>query len=213
MRALAKEGALRDKTVLLVGKKYDNLKAIAESYGFRKAITIEELHARFPDMYPDSPPAIELDPTSAVNEKDLKVSAVLSMIDPLHWGREAQIMCDVLRSDGSPGTDAPTQTVALHNSCSDFEYAARWPMPRFGAGAFRHALDALWLGLGRPSLDQTLYGKPNSVQYDFVETLLQDLDPDGAAPVERFYMVGDNPLTDLRGANAAGAHWTSILVR
>ena len=44
--------------------------------------------------------------------------------------------------------------VALHNSCSDFEYAARWPTPRFGAGAFRHALEALWLKLSGREVSQ-----------------------------------------------------------
>jgi ribonucleotide monophosphatase NagD (HAD superfamily) len=33
------------------------------------------------------------------------------------------------------------------------------------------------------------------------------------SPLERFYMVGDNPATDIRGATAAGRQWTSILTR
>lgn len=37
----------------------------------------------------------------------------------------------------------------------------------------------------------------------------QDL-PDS---LERIYMIGDNPLTDIQGANAAGAHWISVLTK
>ena len=42
-------------------------------------------------------------------------------------------------------------------------------------------------------------------QFDYAATLL------GGLPSERCYMVGDNPLTDIAGANAAG--WTSVLVK
>ena len=55
--------ALRDRPVLLVGKHYPKIKEIAASYGFRKAVTLEELHAAFPHMYPDiapPPEALEL---------------------------------------------------------------------------------------------------------------------------------------------------------
>ena len=31
--------------------------------------------------------------------------------------------------------------------------------------------------------------------------------------IERFYMVGDNPATDICGANEAGGHWRSVLCR
>mmetsp|Transcript_102926 Transcript_102926/g.295104 ORF Transcript_102926/g.295104 Transcript_102926/m.295104 type:complete len:323 (-) Transcript_102926:642-1610(-) len=166
MKALAKPGpeSLKDETVLLVGKKYGQLKDIAETYGFTRAITVEELHARYPDMYNDMPPAVELDPSSVAAESDLKIKAILTMIDPIEWGRETQIVCDVLRSDGTVGTDVDTQVVAMHNSCSDFEYAARWPTPRFGAGAFRHSLEALWSALSGREMVQTLYGKPHPVR-------------------------------------------------
>ena len=35
---------------------------------------------------------------------------------------------------------------------------------------------------------------------------------DGARGFERLYMVGDNPLTDIRGALDAGPRWSSLLV-
>ncbi|KAF0713669.1 hypothetical protein DYB28_011404 [Aphanomyces astaci] len=35
----------------------------------------------------------------------------------------------------------------------------------------------------------------------------------GMAKVERFYGIGDNPYSDIQGANNAGDHWTSVLVR
>ena len=221
MRALAAE--LGEEPVLLVGKHYHKLKEVAESYGFKHAITVEELHARWPHLYPDMPPKpVPTFGTDILEKRGFK--AVLAMTDALEWGRELQIVCDVLSAnkgdvgaaERSPSRESSpiTQHVALHNACADFTYAARWPAPRFGAGAMRVALDHLWLEMAGVPLEQTLYGKPYEDQYRFVETLLAHLATSGAAsPIERFYMVGDNPVTDIRGARAAGAHWRSILTR
>lgn len=126
MRRLAAAGALRDEPVLLVGKHYGQLKAVAAAYGFTKAVTVEELHARWPHLYPDMPPptpeALRLSssgggsphrrtskPTSMIvgdhlpppefhGEKGFK--AVLCLTDALAWGRELQLVCDVLSSPG-----------------------------------------------------------------------------------------------------------------
>jgi ribonucleotide monophosphatase NagD (HAD superfamily) len=32
-------------------------------------------------------------------------------------------------------------------------------------------------------------------------------------PLKKIYMIGDNPDSDIKGANKAGAHWSSILVQ
>lgn len=56
-------------------------------------------------------------------------------------------------------------------------------------------------------LDQTLFGKPERTSFNYAEKLI-DQQHDA---VERIYMVGDNPQTDIRGANAAGGRWKSLL--
>ena len=175
--------------------------------------------------------------------------AVLAMTDPLEWGRELQIVCDVLSSPGGDvaaavaapsGGDAAAlvvQQVPLFTACADFTYAARWPTPRFGAGAFRVALEELWRRhcSGGEALKQTVLGKPFPAQYAFVEAMLNDHhlrlagttgtgtgkapaevvgDSHTASSIERFYMVGDNPETDIRGARGAGSgRWRSCLTR
>ena len=77
------------------------------------------------------------------------------------------------------------------------------------------------------------YGKPNVPQFEFAATLLDGAGgeegggwgggggEEGAGSMREaggvgggggtLYMVGDNPLTDIKGANAAG--WVSVLVR
>jgi hypothetical protein len=58
-------------------------------------------------------------------------------MDPLNWERDMQVLCDVLRSDGSlyhvHDVSSP-QTVALYMSCPDLLYSTDAPTPRFGSG-------------------------------------------------------------------------------
>jgi len=196
--------------VLLVGKKYDELKRIAESYGFENVVTCEEYHEQHPLLYPDIVPKA----VNRVEKWHAPVGAILAMIDPLLWGRGLQICCDILRSSGVPGQLVSKQIVPLYNSCADFEYATQFPVPRFGAGAFTQALMFLFQALTGRDLQHVQFGKPHSAQYDFAEVQIQRLAQEWGGPrVERFYMVGDNPVTDIQGANRAGNHWFSILTR
>ena len=52
-------------------------------------------------------------------------------------------------------------------------------------------------------------GKPHSVQFDLAKQRLTQL---AGRDLERIYMIGDNPLADIRGANSAGDPWRSVLV-
>lgn len=81
-------------------------------------------------------------------------------------------------------------------------------------------------------LQVTRYGKPQPISYRYAERLLVHdarsigaLAPDPAPheshthqpyPLKRIYAIGDNPASDIEGANAAHGHccdWVSILVR
>lgn len=200
----------RKDLVLLVGKRYDQLKEIAHSYGFENVVTVEEYHEQHPLLYPDIVPKV----VPRVEAWHKPVGAILAMIDPLMWGRELQICCDILRSNGIPGELVEKQVVPLYNSCADFEYAAQFPVPRFGAGAFTRALMHLYQTVAGRPLEHVMFGKPHPAQYEFVEGELQRLAKEWGGPrVERFYMIGDNPATDIQGANRAGEHWYSVLTR
>ena len=57
------------------------------------------------------------------------------------------------------------------------------------------------------------------MQYEAATSVLKNLvsdDQNGMfadRTLTRFYGIGDNPKSDIRGANKCGNHWTSILVR
>jgi len=60
-------------------------------------------------------------------------------------------------------------------------------------------------------LEIEMIGKPYSFIFDFVESQLRKQASENDIEISQFYMIGDNPQTDIAGANNKG--WTSILVK
>lgn len=137
--------------MLLVGKRYEGLAAVARNYGFTNVTTAEDLHARFPLLYPD----IQSEQSSSSSsgeiyslEREDPIEAIMIMMDPIYWGRELQLIMDVLMAKGGKvGTyddDSQQQQraqIPVYTACSDFQYVGEFHLPRYGAGAFRVVLE------------------------------------------------------------------------
>jgi HAD superfamily hydrolase (TIGR01456 family) len=184
-------------------------------YGYTNVMTVDEYHEQFPASFPDTLPA------SVHGQKidyfhDEPIGAVMAIMDPLSWFRDLQICCDVLRSNGKTGNTEgdKKQIVPLYMSCPDFEYVTEFPIPRFGSGTFGILLQHLYEKLTSNRLQLTWFGKPEPVTYDYAESQLKELaQQQGHESVHRIYAIGDNPESDIQGANNAGGQWTSIMVR
>lgn len=161
--------------------------------------------------------------------------------DPYDWGVEMQILSDVLaplnsRSSGddSRGSDAndsrpiPQQRIPLFASNNDLIYSTEFPLPRYTQGAFTRAFAHLFNTMYGTQLQVEYFGKPFPVQYEYAAMVLQSEAQrigasvvgnsgatDGAIADEEvvYFGVGDNPKSDIRGANNAGPQWRSVLVR
>lgn len=132
----------------------------------------------------------------------------------------------------------------LYFSNHDLFWSARYHLPRFGQGAFQAALAGIWNQItgGKAEMRRTTIGKPYPRTYEFAETVLAQWraallkksggraattttngeeeageEEEDTEPLARVYMVGDNPESDIRGANEYhsphGTEWKSILVR
>ncbi|OJJ56795.1 hypothetical protein ASPSYDRAFT_205586 [Aspergillus sydowii CBS 593.65] len=174
--------------------------------------------------------------------KGLKVDAILVFNDPRDWALDAHVIVDLLlSSQGVLGTlsekngrsDLPNRGYQqdgqppLYFSNPDLWWAAAYSLPRLGQGGFREALEGTWSAItGGPSkgveLQKTVIGKPSQGTYEFAENQLlrnraRAFGLETAKPLRNVYMVGDNPESDIRGANSyRSAHdskWHSILVR
>lgn len=169
------------------------------------------------------------------SSEEVPFVAVLVMCDPYEWYEAHQAAVDVLCSP-TPLTveyDAHAPPMPVHFSNPDVLWKSEHPFPRFGQGAFKLALRALYierlrfLRVPSETIDERIsafrqWGKPTESTYRFLEARLRELVPiDGEVTKERFYMVGDNPTSDIEGARRSNIHhkkegktsWQGVLVR
>ncbi|KAK0940881.1 hypothetical protein LTR29_007599 [Friedmanniomyces endolithicus] len=169
----------------------------------------------------------------------LKIDAIFVYNDPRDWGLDSTIILDLLLSSRgrlgtlSPQNGSPTlpnrgyqqdAQPPLYYSNPDLWWAASHPLPRLGQGGFRVAFAGLWDAVtGGAKLEYTMFGKPHQLTYEFAERRLRAhrkmlFGQRGLNdPLRRVYMVGDNPESDIRGANEYksphGSLWRSLLVK
>ncbi|KAI1755963.1 HAD-like domain-containing protein [Xylaria castorea] len=175
-----------------------------------------------------------------------KIDAIFVFNDPRDWALDTQIIIDLLLSQkGVLGTYSPKNGRAeyenhgwqvdgqpdLYFSNHDLFWSASYHLPRFGQGAFQAALAGMWSQItgGKAEMRRTTIGKPYARTYGYAERVLANwragllkksdaVDAEAEVqPLNRVYMVGDNPESDIRGANEyaspQGTEWASILVR
>jgi HAD superfamily hydrolase (TIGR01456 family) len=172
----------------------------------------------------------------------LKIDAIFVFNDPRDWALDAHIIIDLLlSSQGVLGTISDKNGRAnlpnrgyqqdgqppLYFSNPDLWWAAAYSLPRLGQGGFREALEGMWSAITGGSnkgveLQKTVIGKPSQGTYEFAEKqLLRNRSRafafETTRPLRNVYMVGDNPESDICGANsyrsAHNSEWHSILVR
>jgi HAD superfamily hydrolase (TIGR01456 family) len=170
----------------------------------------------------------------------LKFDAIFVFNDPRDWSLDATIMADLLFSHhGYLGSHSAARTAhaasvelpQLYWSNPDVLWAAKHHQPRIGQGGFRAAFWGLLRAMndasgGTPNRHwpETLYGKPNQVTMKYCEGKLMGLHRQAhehaslSPTLERVYMVGDNPRSDIQGANLRTAEsdkvkWAGLLVK
>ncbi|XP_058083135.1 uncharacterized protein YKR070W isoform X2 [Magnolia sinica] len=208
--------------------------AVMSEYGFKKVLSIDEYASYFNDIDPlaqhktwGSKQAFDtkaMHPRFNVFSEEVQAAFVVS--DPVDWGRDIQVLCDILRSGGLPGRKNGGHQPSLFFAADDLEYQASFPSERLGMGAFRIALESIFNRIHHDTLKYTSFGKPNPSVFKNAEGILKELwsicyadhhivkDRDTINhPFKTIYMIGDNPSVDIKGARKAGHPWFSILTR
>ncbi|QLQ82017.1 hypothetical protein HG537_0G02710 [Torulaspora globosa] len=224
--------------ILAVGTP--SVRKVAESYGFKDVVHQTDILRYRRDIAPFSGLSTEqlLEYSKVIPDIDSKrFDAVLVFNDPHDWGADIQIISDVINSsNGMLNTMRNEQSskpsIPIYFSNQDLLWANSYELNRFGQGAFRHLVRKLYSEIngGLPLEDNTL-GKPTKLTYDFAhhvlidwrnklltgDTACQELklpllgQPPKNSPFQDVYMVGDNPESDIIGAQQYG--WKSCLVR
>lgn len=162
--------------------------------------------------------------------------------DSRDWALDTQLVLDLLLSVGGHlGTLSPKNADVnlpnsgyqqdgqpkLYFSNPDLFWASSYHLPRLGQGGFQAALEGVFNAVtGGPrdglGLRKHVIGKPTQSTFAFAESRLREHRAflhgnDEAGKLDNVYMVGDNPESDIRGANEYGSpwgsQWHSILVR
>ncbi|CAN6320415.1 unnamed protein product [Urochloa humidicola] len=221
----------KDDPIVAVGKGEPAL--VMSEYGFRKVLSIDEYASHFKDIDPlapfktwkvgqtDSNMSTKVHPSYDVYSE--RVKGVFVVSDPVDWGRDLQVLCDILSTGGLSGSGKGEQP-PLYFAADDLEYQAAFPSERLGMGAFRIALESIFNQINDHPLKYTSYGKPNPFVFKNAASILQKLVmsmyPNSQTLKEvidcqfsTIYMVGDNPKVDINGASKAGQPWSSVLTR
>ncbi|XVF05621.1 hypothetical protein REPUB_Repub05bG0188500 [Reevesia pubescens] len=195
--------------------------AVMSEYGFKNVIPIDEYALCFDNIDPLAPykkwrameAAVNSTRKSSINSERVQAAFVVS--DSVDWSRDIQVLCDILRTGGLPGSEEGPQ-LPLYFAHDDLKYQGAFPSERFGMGAFRIALESIFNSIHTEALKYTSLGKPNPVAFKNAEVVLNQLASslhhdlnvmDGANSAR------DNPLVDIKGARQAGNPWFPILTR
>ena len=227
----------KDRYILAVGGDGNDCREVAHAYGFEKVITPADIMVAYPNVYPFSDitryHSLARPLPDHSDENPLQIAAILVWSSPRDWGLDTQVIIDlVLSENGHLGTRAPTHGpflpengLELHFSNADYTYASDYHLPRFAQGAFASALHGIISHQHGAQLVSTTIGKPTETTYLYAEKILHEYhhqihaesgSQEPLPGIKTVYMVGDNPLSDIAGANMYqsryGSQWKSILV-
>lgn len=199
--------------MLIVG--FDSVSAaeIATFYGFEDFTTLDDYISSHLYLVPFTRHFTQ----ASLPKHDRPISAIFMVHEPVYWAEGLQVLCDVLLSaDGVIKPEGYTmgkeQTIPFFVANPDFVYPASFAVPRFTSGAFSSCLADLYKGHTGKNLNVTYYGKPIASIYTYAKEVLEK---QANQELQRIYCIGDNPLSDIKGANEAPGpegFWFSMLV-
>jgi HAD superfamily hydrolase (TIGR01456 family) len=225
---------LKNEPVLIVGSP--RIAKAAEHYGFTKAMHLSEYTCRHPLMNPFGTSGCEKDDCVIRTDEekwDEDFKAILVFTDPENFFEGIQVLTDVLLSS-RPGEVEfeKKRRIPIVFSNPDLLWKTQYPYARFGQGAFRLSLEACYrarleaLGCSENEISERLgdfvqYGKPEPSQFLHTRRLLMGQAVKKGCDISHFYMVGDNPASDIQGAvnmnhlsneESDSRRWSGLLV-
>ncbi|KAI9157994.1 CDP-alcohol phosphatidyltransferase class-I family protein [Paramyrothecium foliicola] len=233
---------LQDKNILVTGSDAAKIREIAEEYGFRRVIIPADILMGNPTIWPFEPLMDSVYAATARNlpEKNPKIEGIFVYNDPRDWALDIQLISDLLMSEsgilGTYSSKNGRKDLANNGWQSDNQppiffsnpdlfWSTAYHQPRFGQGAFQGALYGVWKEVTGQDLKCNIIGKPHKYTYQYAERVLQGhrwaiLNQEAGTDtsrLQRVYMIGDNPESDIRGANeyrsTQGTSWKSVLVK
>ncbi|XP_022095993.1 haloacid dehalogenase-like hydrolase domain-containing 5 [Acanthaster planci] len=202
-----------DRHVLVSGQ--GPIKEIAKGLGFTKVTTVDEVRDMFPHLdmvdHQRRVPA----PDANVEIFLPRIEAVVLFGEPVRWETSLQLILDMLITNGQLShtpDNIPYPNIPVLGCNVDLMWMSEAHLPRLGHGSFMVCLESLYKKItGRDLLYTVLTGKPSQVTYHCAENVLsQQARAMGCAePLRTLYAIGDNPMTDIYGANLYNQYLTA----
>uniref|UniRef100_A0A8C6SN96 Haloacid dehalogenase-like hydrolase domain-containing 5 n=1 Tax=Neogobius melanostomus TaxID=47308 RepID=A0A8C6SN96_9GOBI len=172
--------SLHQKVIMVTGQ--GPITEIARRLGFERVVTIDDVRKHCPLL-----DAVDHNPRPA---------------QPTHWESHLQLLIDVILTNGSPGSAhlpmCPNPQLPIIICNPDL----LWKSPAFGHGVFVLCLEAVFKKLTGAELHiEALLGKPSVLTYRYAEHLLTSQMTSSDGGLRTIYAIGDNPQTDVYGAN------------
>ncbi|CAF0747107.1 unnamed protein product [Brachionus calyciflorus] len=207
-----------DKHVLVCCQEDSH--GLVPELGFSNYLTVEELVEIFPDLdYVDHNRRKYLlstplsDEQKKAQEEFRPIEAILLLGEPIHWECSLQILIDILMTSGDPRAKfkfVPSPHLPIIAANKDLTFKGAAALPRFGHGAFLECLESLYKKITKNELEyEELMGKPYLVTYEYAAEQIQRLSKNGAK-INKFFMIGDNPEVDVKGASIFKEHLHSL---
>lgn len=205
---------LHDKHVLVSGQ--GPVSEIAEMCGFSRVCHVDDIDCHFPELDVNDKKKRERLP--CIPKKPFApIEGILMMGEPVNWEKTLQIIIDViLAEEGVPNNmyTKPQQQMPVVAVNTDYLWMSEAVNPRLGHGGFLLCLEALYEKLTGKRLEyNTILGKPCLFTYRYTQGVLLNLARqkfgDGAK-VHTIYAIGDNPNTDIYGANVYNNYLKAI---
>lgn len=207
-------------TVLVCGGEGYNVRAAAESYGFKNVIHPKDVLAWDPTISPWRcfPPEQR---AGAIPRdfKNIKFDAILVFADSYDYATDMQLIVDLLMSENgrllTRAKDPISSRIPIYFSQGDLVFPTNHKGPtRLTLGAFRVGVEAMYKAVTGVEMERVVYGKPERATYTFADEVLkswmEQIHGEYKLP-QNIYMVGDNPASDIIGGNMYG--WNTCLVR
>ncbi|KAL4506008.1 hypothetical protein ABPG72_013769 [Tetrahymena utriculariae] len=215
----------QDKLVMLLGT--GEIEEVAEYCGSQKYITGIEYICCFPFLCPFNSISEEfqaetkekvkkrLNLTDDDFREPFQCHAIFILSMPFNWEESTQLILDLLSTeDGKIAQQMPAigpeKHIPIYVAYNDTTYKSEFQLPRIVNGCFTAAIKEIYKTIYKREINLEFYGKPQLKQFEFArDYTLSHIDKNHE--VTNYYMIGDNPQSDIQGANKIG--WTSILVR
>lgn len=180
------------KRVLICGGPKDDVREVAESYGFEDVIRPVDIIRANPTIWPyhmftdeqieewgKDPSITKLDVDGDGCGENLPIDSVLCFNDSRAIGAELQLILDLINSEnGILGTrrtiKSSKPSIPIVFSNNDFLWSNEYKQPRFAMGALKIAVLTIYEKINGKPLEQLTLGKPEKVCYDYAHHVLID---------------------------------------